>query len=144
MLSIVTFKPEHLAALRLQPWQAAAQHSMNEAHGRELAAQTGLAYTALDDGVPLACAGVIEIWRGRAYAWSYLSAGAFKQFKAVHRAVLEFLVLAAERWPRIEMAIDVDHVAAKRWAFHLGFALEGVARKWTPEGRDAEIWARVT
>lgn len=144
MVVIVPFQPEHLAALRLQGAQAANQAIMTAEHGHQIAGQTGLAYTAMIDGEPIACAGVIEIWQGRAYAWAYLSETALQHFRAVHRAVLSFLAGAAERWPRIEMAVHVNHLAAKRWAFHLGFELAHMARKWTPTGHDVELWERVT
>jgi len=143
MVVIAPFQPEHLTALRLQGMQASSQAIMTAEHGRQIAGD-GLAYTAMLTGEPIACAGVIEIWRGRAYAWAYLSDAALQHFKAVHRAVLLFLREAGARWPRIEMAVHVNHTAAKRWAFHLGFQLEGVSRKWTPDGVDVETWARVT
>lgn len=144
MVAIVPFKPEHLTALRLQGMQAGAQPLMTVEHGNQLAGMTGLAYTALDAGEPIGCAGVIELWHGRAYAWAYLSDRALQQFKPVHRAVHDFLCVAAARWGRIEMAIEPSHAAAKRWAFHLGFEFENVARKWTPDGRTVELWSRVT
>ena len=142
MNSVVPFKPEHLAALRLQATQASAQPLMTVEHGRELLVSPGVAYTALQDGKPLICAGMIELWPGRAYAWSYIAEGAVRGWKAIHRATLA--ALSRAQWHRVEMAVDVRDPAAKRWAWHLGFEFEGVARKWTHDGRDVEIWARVT
>ncbi len=142
MIEIVAFKPEHLVALRLQATQASAQPLMTLEHGAQIGNVTGHAQTALLDGAPIACAGVIELWPGRAYAWAYLSEQAAKHFRTVHRAV--HTALNASRWARVEMAVDVRDPAAKRWAWHLGFEFEGVARKWTTDGRDVEIWARVT
>ena len=142
MIEIVQFKPEHLMALKLQATQATAQPLMNLEHGRMLREQRGFAETALLDGEPLACAGVIEMWAGRAYAWAYLGELAGKHFRAVHRGVLS--TIDRLPWRRIEMAVDVRDPGAKNWAWHLGFSFEGVARKWTTDGRDVEIWARVT
>jgi len=142
VIVVVPFKPEHLAALKLQGTQASAQPLMNLKHGQDLAESPGVAYTALEDGKPLVCAGMIELWPGRAYAWSYIAEGASRCWKSIHRAVLA--ALAVGRWQRVEMAVDVRDPAAKRWAWHLGFEFEGVARKWTHDGRDVEIWARVT
>lgn len=141
MITVVAFRPEHLAALKLQASQASAQPLMTEQHGREIVAANGQAWTALRDGVPLACAGLIELWQGRAYAWSYLAEGAAAHFKAVHRATLARL--ADCRWRRVEMAVDVRDPAAKRWAWHLGFQFEGTLKAWTHDGRDVEMWARV-
>lgn len=140
-MHVVPFRPEHLSALRLQAAQASAQPLMTVEHGRQIGDQIGEAWTGMSDGGPIACAGMIELWEGRAYAWAYLT-DIRGHAKAVHRAVLE--ALARGRWRRVEMAVDPLHAAAKRWAAHLGFEREGVARAWTPDGRDVEIWARVT
>ena len=141
MVEIVAFRPEHLAALRIQAVQASAQASLTLAHGQEIAAAGGYARTALVDGVPVACAGMIEMWKGRAYAWAYLAEGWEKHLKVVHRAVLQ--ALKSCRWRRVEMAVDSRYPQGKRWALHLGFDYEGTARAYTSDGRDCEIYARV-
>ena len=142
MVRIEPFRPEHLLALRLQATQATAQALMTLDHGRQIAACAGLAQSAMVGDEPSASAGVIQLWPGRAYAWAYLGEQAARHWKTVHRAVNA--ALDGARWRRIEMAVDVRDPGAKRWAHHLGFAFEGVARKWTTDGRDVEIWARVT
>lgn len=142
MITITAFQPEHLLALKLQATQATAQPLMTLEHGRQITATRGLAQSAMLGGQPIACAGLIELWPGRAYAWAYIGEQAAGRFKAVHRAV--FAALNLNRWRRVEMAVDVRDPGAKRWAHHLGFDFEGVARKWTTDGRDVEIWARVT
>ncbi len=142
MLHIVPFQPEHLAALKIQAVQASAQPSMTLEFGRQIQASVGMARTALLEGQPIACAGITELWKGRGFAWAYLGDGWERHAKAIHRAVLE--VLKASRWRRVEMAVDSRYPAAKRWAWHLGFDFEGVARAYTPDGRDCEIWARVS
>ena len=142
MVRIEPFRPEHLLALRLQATQATAQALMTLSHGQQIAACTGLAQSAMLGDEPIASAGVIELWPGRAYAWAYIGEQAARHWKTVHRAVNA--ALDASRWRRVEMAVDVRDPGAKRWAAHLGFKFEGVARKWTTDGRDDEIWARVT
>jgi hypothetical protein len=114
---------------------------MTEKHGREIAMCPGVAYTAMADGEPIACAGMIELWSGRAYAWAYIGEQASKHWKTVHRAVHR--ALSSAKWRRVEMAVDIRDPGAKNWASHLGFVFEGVARAWTTDGRDVEIWARV-
>lgn len=142
MIEVVQFRPVHLTRLRLQATQASAYSLLSLEHGKQIADCHGIARTALMDDEPLACAGMIELWQGRAYAWAYIAEHAKHHFKAVHRAVTEALSQAP--WRRIEMAVDVRDPGAKRWAAHLGFEFEGIARKWTTDGRDVEIWARVT
>jgi hypothetical protein len=141
MLEIVPFKPEHLVALQLQAVQASAQPLMTLEYGQQIASTVHYARTGMVDGVVIGCAGLTELWNGRAYAWAYLSEGWERHARAVHRAVLDGLRVC--RWRRVEMAIDIRYPGAKRWAWHLGFTFEGVARAFTPDGRDCEIWARV-
>ena len=142
MIEIVTFQPEHLARIRLQATQATAQALMTIEHGQQIKASPGYAQAAILDGEPIAAAGVIELWPGRAYAWAYIGEKAREHFKTIHRAVHN--ALDRNRCRRVEMAVDVRDPGAKRWAHHLGFDYEGTARKWTIDGRDVEIWARVT
>lgn len=139
---IVAFLPEHLTLLRLQATQASAQHALTIEHGQQIVEAKGLARTALIDGEPIACAGLIPMWPGRSYAWAYLGADAARHFKTVHRAVLD--VLDSYRCRRVEMTVDVRDPGAKRWADRLGFVYEGTHRAWTHDGRDVECWAKVT
>lgn len=141
-MNLEPFKPEHLQALKLQAAQSSFQPMMTAFHGREIASAPGQAWTAFVDGKPIACAGMIEFWKGRAYAWAYLSDDFKKHAKSVHRATIA--MLGGAPWRRVEMTVDVDHGTAKRWAAHLGFEREGVCRAWTTDGRDVELWAKVT
>lgn len=143
MIEVVAFRPEHLLALKLQATQATAQLLMTLDHGRQIASAPGIARTVMRGGKPIACGGMIELWKGRAYGWAYLGAEAQQCFKAIHRAALAGLAIGARRWRRMEMAIDPRDPGARRWAVHLGFEFEGKARKWTTDGRTVESWARV-
>jgi RimJ/RimL family protein N-acetyltransferase len=141
VIEFVVFKPRHLAALRLQAVQAAAQPLMNEALGQEIEAAGGRAFTMLLDGQPIACAGAYEIAPGRAYLWSYLGAEALRHFKALHRYA--FKVIGQLPWRRVEAYSDVRQIAGARWLLRLGFQFEGVARAWSPDGRDMRQFARI-
>ena len=141
MIEIVQFEPAHLTALKLQATQASASSLLTLEHGQKIAACTGIARSAMLGGEPIACAGLIELWQGRAYAWAYIGEQARGHWHTVHRAVRD--VVRGARWARVEMAVEVRDPGAKRWAAPLGFDFEGVARKWTTDGRDVEIWARV-
>jgi RimJ/RimL family protein N-acetyltransferase len=142
VIEFVAFKPQHLAALRLQAMQASVQPTMNEAHGREIEATGGRTFTMLLHGKPIACGGAFEIWPGRAYLWSYLSDDALRHMRALHRFTLN--MLSRMSWRRIESYADVQHRAAARWLLHLGFQFEGVARAWAVDGRDMAQFARVS
>ena len=106
---------------------------------------------ALKDGGPafscwhgdqvLGSAGLVGQWNGGMLAWAILSADAGRYFLEIHRAVLHALATYAPR--RTEMAVQVGHDAAHRWARMLGFVREGTMRAWLPDGSDCDLYARV-
>ena len=136
-LQIVQFKPEHALTMDVQESQRMGATQMAEA----MRAPVGWAFTALDDGVPIGSAGVIEIWNGRGYAWALLSRHAGRHMAAIHRATLRGL--EALDFARIEMAVAAGFDEGCRWARMLGFECESFARKYLPNGDDAHIFVRI-
>lgn len=137
-MNIVPLEPSHLQAIRVQPAQAAEY-----AHADALASPTGMGWTALVDGEPVACAGLVEVWEGRAYAWAILSDNAGPYMLPLTREIRSKLDAAPFR--RIEMAVDADFDAGARWAEMLGFRCETPApmAAYLPNGRAAYLYARV-
>lgn len=134
-MNIVAFEPAHVDLMRVQPWQ------VGEVDASSLAAPYGMAWTALADGEVIACAGLVEMWRGRACAWGLLSADAGRHMTALTREIRSRLDGVAFR--RIEIAVAAGFVAGARWARLLGFEVEGYARAYLPGGCDAVLFARV-
>lgn len=95
----------------------------------------------MEDGQPLVCAGLVEVWHGRAYAWALLGRCAGPRMLAITRAIRARLASAPFR--RIEMAVDAGFEAGCRWPALLGFERESLARAYLPNGRDALIFAMV-
>jgi|JI9StandDraft_2_1071091.scaffolds.fasta_scaffold04911_5 hypothetical protein len=137
---VVPFEPEHILQLDVQE----AQRLTDDEQARALAAPFGWAWTGMVDGVPVACAGLVEVWQGRAYAWALLARTAGPWMAAITRAVRR--ALKASTFDRIEMAVDAGFVAGQRWALLLGFELETPRplRRYLPGGRDAYLYAMVT
>lgn len=133
------FKPEHLRALRLQPAQAWCEPHLTD----DLLAQTAEleAYTAMVDGEPIACAGFMPFWEGRAMVWSYIGAQAGSHMFAITRAVQRALDLTPYR--RVEAYVDAGFEAGVRWVTLLEFEFEGTLRAFLPDGRDQLLFARV-
>lgn len=138
---IAKYAPEHLIALQLQPAQAYCQSQITPEVLADVAELE--AYTALVDGEPVAIAGLIEMWPGRAIAWSFVGANAGPHMVRITRAVERFLGLCEHR--RIEAYVDPNFEAGHRWMRLLGFDREtpGVMRAFTPDGRDQVLYARV-
>lgn len=140
-MEIVPFKADHLAGMRLQSGQAWAQSHIEEAGIRELEGAT--AFTALEDGQPVACAGVAQVEKGRWIAWSYLSDRVTaRNFLKVHNAVRGFLHGFDAR--RIEMVVDHGFLQGHKWARMLGFSVDAPCmRKYNVDGSDATLYALV-
>lgn len=107
----------------------------------QIEAPDGPAWTAVVDGLPVACAGFVPVWIGRAYAWALLGADVGPHLLAVTRAIR--CRLASSGFRRVEMAVDCEFANGRQWARMLGFECEGLARAYLPNGRDAWIYARV-
>jgi len=135
-MNIIAFKPEHLAAMRLQPMQMGARFDPGHAPALGEDAWTGIA-----EGAPVVCAGIMPLWAGRGMAWACLSADAGRHFMAIHRAAAR--VFALPRYRRVEAYVDPVWAPARRWVELLGFTREGLMRAFLPEGGDMLLYARI-
>jgi len=142
-MHIIPFKKEHLLNLDLQRNQPEVAHLMdNPEFGAALELQP-LSFTAIEEGKVYACGGLIEEWKGVARAWALLSENMGNKFMPVHRAVKAAIEANQEKYHRIEMSVIADFAQGCRWARLLGFELESKAKKYSPDGKDCFIYARV-
>ncbi|MDH4186782.1 MAG: hypothetical protein OEV08_07285 [Nitrospira sp.] len=133
------FEAWHLRYLELQPSQAAHATHLTQQHGEALVV-AGPAFTAFVGMEVIACAGVMEIWPGRAQVWSLLSWRMPTYYRDVHRAVKKFLRGYTVR--RLECVVDPRHAEAVRWAKHLGFTYESTMPGYTPLGDTQAMYVR--
>lgn len=104
--------------------------------------ETTCSFTALDGERVLVCAGVLEMWEGRAAVWAMLGKNLGNKFIGVHRATKDFLDTC--RYRRIEATVDVGHEEGERWIKMLGFQLETPNMKlYLPNGGDAAMYVRL-
>lgn len=143
-MTIYPFRAGHLENLLLQPAQEYLRPSFTPEHIK--AYEQAYSFSLLDDaGQTLACAGLVEIWPGRASAWALLSKnlGARGMLIVTRAAQREF---ALGRFRRIEAYVDRSFVAGHHWVRMLGFVNETPdgMRGFTPEGATMDLYARVT
>jgi len=140
VFEVIPFKAEHLAAIKLQSMQAHLSNWVTLEQGRGL--EQSPSYTALSDGAPIGCAGVINMWMGRAMAWAFIAKTTPQTFLRGHRVVKRFLDGCYTQ--RIEMTVDCDFPEAHRWAKMLGFEMECERMKhYSPDGRDCALYAKI-
>jgi RimJ/RimL family protein N-acetyltransferase len=144
MIEFIPFRPEHLAALRLQAAQAYLQPLLaRRDYGAALAGPD--TWTGIVAGRVIGCAGVLPQWPGRAIAWALLTRElTSRHFLRVHYKVMGVLDEAQRRGSRrIETSVDAGFDAGHRWARALGFRPEGLMRAYSPDGRDHVLYACV-
>jgi hypothetical protein len=134
-MNIIPFEAHHVSLMTPQSAQAF------EVDYAPVEAATGQAWTAVVDGLPVACSGLIELWKNRAQAWALLSADAGPYMLPITREIR--FRLASSSFRRIEMAVDVGFDAGIRWAHMLGYEHEATVRCYFPDGRGARLYARI-
>jgi GNAT superfamily N-acetyltransferase len=134
------YKADDLRDLVLQPGQAYLQPMLAGSDYARTLEQSD-AWTGEEGGRVIGCAGVAEVWQGRGIAWALIAKDAGSRFVAIHRAVARYLSLTSLR--RVEAWVDVEFPEAHRWMEMLGFRREGRMARFTPDGRDADLYAKV-
>lgn len=125
-MKIVAFHASHLRDLQLQDAQQYFNAEFgNPDYGLQLQASR-YAFTGMADGRVIGCAGVHELWAGRAVAWALLSKDAGRHFTTIHKAASGFF--KATPFRRIEAVVEDGFTEGHRWVKLLGFTNE------TPEG----------
>jgi hypothetical protein len=138
MIDIISYRPEHLAQIKLQHMQEILQ---NTDHANGLTEST-MAWTAKRGDEVVCIAGVAEIWTNRGMAWVLLSETAGRDLLAITRALKRYLSL--NEYKRLEAVVSCQWPEAQRWARMLGFREEVErAEAYNPDGTDAAIYVRI-
>jgi hypothetical protein len=142
---VVPMNDAHVRAIRPQQQQAAETGDVEQrvVETRALAA-LGPAYAAIDDdGTVLALAGVAHLWDGRGGAWALLSADAGRRMVVLTRSTRRYL--DGLHYRRLEMYVDAQFIAGRRWAEMLGFVNETPVGMpgFLPNGNTAFMYGRV-
>jgi ribosomal protein S18 acetylase RimI-like enzyme len=136
----VEFEAWHLNELKVQASQSPTWIPLGTEYGTALKLG-GPAFTAFVGITPIACAGVVRCWEGRAMAWALLSDAMPQYKKAVHKAVKNFL--KGYRIRRLECTVDPRNPKTRAWAERLGFTYEGTLEAYTPLGDNQLLMVRI-
>lgn len=144
MIEFVPYEPGHLALVDLQPAQAAwRQWALRPGYAESLVAP-GRAWTGLEDGRVLGCAGLAAVPGdpGRAVAWALFGRIPPRLWPAVVAKVRR--VFAESGLRRIEATVQDGFGNGCRLAHLLGLEVEGRMRAFAPDGSDQFLYARTT
>ena len=140
---IVPFQAEHVEQITVQSSQICEINWFGSPEYIK-SLESGIAYTGIVDGVVMACAGLMQIWPGRYYAWALLTDQMSPHHMiAITRAVRRGLHLIPNA--RVEAIVQSDFEMGHRWMGLLGFTRETPEpmRRYYPDGQDAVLYARV-
>jgi len=136
MIEIRPYKPEDYMIIQRRHFDSLTFMNFPDpsAVARNLA--SGRAYT-IANGVPIACGGVLPLWKGVGEGWVVTSDLVEKYplifAKTVWRAMTELIVdMGLER---IQTVVDSEHTVSQRWVERMGFKNEGLMKKYLG-GRD--------
>ena len=101
--------------------------------------QPGKSFTAIDDehGI-LACAGIVEKWRGVGEAWMVVGKALEHKPLSGARLAKRHMEQMAERhgyW-RVQVNVHVENLPALRFAKWLGFVMEGEMAEYGPDRKN--------
>jgi hypothetical protein len=138
MFELIKFKMEHILPLLNQPINKKAGFTKEMAE----TAQTYESYTALVNGEPYWCGGIVKCWEGRGQVWSVFSEKSKYNFLPLFRGLKRSIDKLS--YNRLELAIPCDFEIGKRRAQLFGFKLEcEKAKKYLPNGVDCALYAWV-
>lgn len=107
----------------------------------EYQADNGIAFSAIEKGVPMAIGGVFTYWPGVGEAWSLINKKAEKKKIAVFKIVRSglFIAMKAGNYHRIQSSCCVC-LRDSRFLEMLGFKLQGILRQYNPDQSDAFLY----
>ena len=108
-------------------------------------AMAGLAFTLLDNNVPICSGGIIPTWLGNAQGWVISSKRIFRNKVKASRLIKERtdLLCANNKIWRLQTAVKADFKIGIRFAEFLGFKNEGLMRGYGPDKTDYYLMARI-
>jgi hypothetical protein len=140
-MEVVSFNAKYLRAMVLQDAQKMTHFAAFDEEYCNQLIEAGPAYTVLQNGNPIMCAGLAEMWSGRFAAWAWLSEDAGRSMIQLTRIVDDYLNTRPYR--RIEAYVDNQFSAGHRWAKILRFEYEGLMRGFGTQGQDMAMYSRI-
>lgn len=105
-------------------------------------------FTCMFDNEIVAVGGIIDYWQGVGEAWLIMTKQAKKHdiFGLVALTVIEKKMnelIAEHKLRRVQAEVRADFLPGIKMIEALGFGYEGTKRKYTPDGCDMRIYARL-
>ncbi len=107
--------------------------------------ESGMCVTGWVNGEPQCVAGIDLKWEGCGDVWLMLTPCINKNIRAGYICIRRGLekLIKEHKIRRLQSYGRVDYVECHILFKHLGFEVEGLARKYCPDGTDAILYAKV-
>ena len=107
--------------------------------------ESGKCITGWVDGEIIGVAGIDVLWEGVGDIWLMLTPAIYSHMKDGYRAIRDGMkkLIDDNKMRRIQSHGRVDFPACHNLFAHLGFEVEGLARKYTTDGVDCVLYAKV-
>jgi len=148
MITAENMTAAHLAEVLTSAYSPDVNHITDEEYDRILQDRNGIAL--MWDGKLLAVCGIHWFWPGVGEAWILQHSRAQDARvtrMAVYRASVQLMKLLIDKHEaplqRLQVTVRTDWPDAIRLAEHMGFKLESTMKRYSPDGTDAYMYAKV-
>ena len=137
------FKADHLRRLLDEPSHEYMRPALGSVDHMAAIEREEASFSLLQDsGRVVCCGGVMQMWQGRALAWSVMASYSGPCMVQVHKITKRLLAMRPER--RIEATCEADFAAGHRWLRLLGFACEAPRMEsFGPDGKAHALYALI-
>ena len=111
----------------------------------EECARIGDSFTLISEGRILCVGGIFPLWPGVGQVWLIPSVHGLAKPMVFVRHIKRMLNSMQEtgKYHRVQAIISTQLTRGDRWIEYLGFTKEGLLRKYTPQGTDYFMYAKV-
>lgn len=140
-MNVASFRAADLKLVRAAAGNVWFGDTLDQPGYGEFLERAGPAWTAFDDVGVIGCGGIMYEHQTLGTAWTLLTPRSGSFMTPLHRYARRALTQCP--LVRVQAHVDPGFAPAVRWIEMLGFVREGLLRKFTPQGRDMLLFARV-
>ncbi len=145
MHKVERFDPKHFAEARPIVEHQQMMGMVNCDHTAETFAKFPSATLRSDEGEIIACGGIVILWKGVGEAWG-LTTKLVEDYRILYYKTTKTMIegfAKALKLHRVQATVPVGHEPAARFIIKLGFAREGLLKKFGPDGSDFIMFGRL-
>jgi len=143
---IIPFESHHVDLMDLRKIDAASIGCVSEYEEILRNFQTSrYSFTGVKDGEIVAVGGMMPMWEGVGEGWAITSTLIHKEIFWFHRFVVRDIVgkMKERKIHRLQATVHQDNTISMKWLKRMNFIEEGCLHKYSPDGADYYMYARI-